>query len=91
MKALGEILKELREEKKISQRGLSEKTGLTQTHISKIESNLVEPTIATIFKICKSLEIDAAVVSNLMAKSFKSYLQINYGEEYSKRKISITT
>ncbi len=86
MKTVGQILKELREGKKMSQRDVSVQSGLTQSHICNIENGTTEPTIPTMFKICKALEIDPSVISNLMAKSFKYYLETTHNMEMPKRK-----
>jgi transcriptional regulator with XRE-family HTH domain len=84
MKAIGQILKELREEKKMSQREVAIQSGLTQSHISTIENSTTEPTLPTIFKICKALDIEPSVISNMMAKSFRSYLEMTYNVELNK-------
>ncbi len=86
MKPVGQILKELREGKKMSQREVSEQSGLTQSHICNIEIGTTEPTIPTMFKICRALEIDPSVLSNLMAHSFKYYLETTQNIEISKRR-----
>ena len=43
MYGLGERLKELREEKQISQKELSNRTGITQASIARYELNITEP------------------------------------------------
>lgn len=50
---IGEILKELREEKDLSQAKLSEETGISQGAISRWELNLTEPTASNIIILSK--------------------------------------
>ena len=51
MYGLGERLKELREEKQISQKELSNKTGITQASIARYELNITEPKATEIKKL----------------------------------------
>jgi len=52
-------LKELREEKGISQTQLAKELGILQSTISHYEKGLVEPNIQTIKKLCKYFEVTA--------------------------------
>ena len=54
---IGESLKNLREHKHITQKQLSEITGLSQQHISKIERNEIKPNIDTFLKIMNAFDI----------------------------------
>ena len=49
------MLKKAREEKGITQKELSEKTGLTQSNISNIEKGVSKPTIDSLKKIADAL------------------------------------
>lgn len=51
------VLKRIRSERKVSQEKLAELSGLDRTYISLLERGLRQPTLGTIFKISKSLEI----------------------------------
>lgn len=53
----GKVLRELREEKNISQEKLAEYCDLDRTYISLLERGLRQPTITTIFKVSKALNI----------------------------------
>ncbi len=55
----GERLRELREGKKIPQRLLAEKLGVTQQAVAKWENDKAEPDIATINKLADFFEVDA--------------------------------
>ena len=53
----GDVLKEVRIGKKISQEKLAEYCELDRTYISLLERGLRQPTLITIFKISKALNI----------------------------------
>lgn len=53
----GNVLKEIRTAKKISQEKLAEFCDLDRTYISLLERGLRQPTLTTIFKISKALEM----------------------------------
>ena len=53
----GNVLKEVRTTKKISQEKLAEFCDLDRTYISLLERGLRQPTLTTIFKISKALDI----------------------------------
>lgn len=55
----GERLRELRDGKKIPQRLLAEKLGVTQQAVAKWENDKAEPDIATINKLADFFEVDA--------------------------------
>ena len=52
MDSLGEKLKELREEKELSQMKLSKLIGITQAAIARYELNITEPKASDIKKFC---------------------------------------
>lgn len=52
MEKLGERIKELRQEQKISQMQLSKQTGITQAAIARYELNISEPRATEIKKLC---------------------------------------
>jgi transcriptional regulator with XRE-family HTH domain len=59
---IGGAIRILRVESGISQEGLSEKTGLSQTSISQIENGVKTPTKKSIEKICNALGITEAML-----------------------------
>ena len=63
----GQKLKELRLEKRLSQRGLAEKVGKDFTYLSKIENGKMSPpSRETIIRIAKELETDAEKLDDLL-------------------------
>jgi transcriptional regulator with XRE-family HTH domain len=53
----GTVLRELRENKKLSQEKLAEFCDLDRTYISLLERGLRQPTITTLFKLSDALNI----------------------------------
>src|SRR6266403_116249 len=54
---IGDRLRELREEKKLSQGDIAKRTGLVRPYISRVENNHTVPTIETLEKMDRALEI----------------------------------
>ena len=61
----GKVLRELRDGNQFSQEKLAEYCDLDRTYISLLERGLRQPTITTIFKLAKALNISP---SELIAK-----------------------
>lgn len=57
MKAIGRLVSK-RKELGYTQRDLAKMTGIKQSSIARLESNLVSPKLITVLKICKALDID---------------------------------
>jgi transcriptional regulator with XRE-family HTH domain len=57
IEVFGKVLRKLREEKQLSQEKLAEYCELDRTYISLLERGLRQPTITTIFKLAKALNI----------------------------------
>ena len=58
----GSILKEVRNQKNISQNELANLAELDRTYISLLERGLRQPTIETVFKIAEALNIKASTL-----------------------------
>src|SRR6266851_5463544 len=54
---IGDRLRELREQKKLSQGDIEKRTGLVRPYISRIEHNHSVPTIDTLEKMARALEV----------------------------------
>ncbi len=57
VEVFGKVLRELREANNISQEKLAEYCDLDRTYISLLERGLRQPTISTIFKLAKALNV----------------------------------
>ena len=78
MKTLAQIIAEQREQKHISQSQLAELSGINQAHISRIERGKSKPTMPTVFRICKALDIDPLVLADILAQEFRAYVTHNF-------------
>lgn len=87
----GDKMKKIREEKKISQRALGEKLGITQQSIAQYEKAVKPPKYETIEKIANALEVSPAMlqtqhnVSELFASITKEFDQTLYEETERQR------
>src|SRR5882724_2784613 len=54
---IGERLRELREEKKLSQGDIEKRTGLLRCYISRVENGHTVPAIETLEKMARALEL----------------------------------
>lgn len=62
MEKIGRTIKELRTAKKIKQKTLAEKCGLSQSYLSLIEKEEKEPPKETVDKICNALGIPKQIL-----------------------------
>lgn len=58
MSALGERMREIRQNKKLSQKALGEKAGMSQQMIAQYESGQRQPKIETLKRIANALEVN---------------------------------
>lgn len=54
---IGERLRELREEKKLSQGDIEKRTGLLRCYVSRVENGHTVPAIETLEKLARALEV----------------------------------
>ena len=54
---IGDRLRELREEKKLSQGHIEKRTGLLRCYISRVENGHTVPVVATLEKMARALEV----------------------------------
>jgi transcriptional regulator with XRE-family HTH domain len=59
---IGNAIKQIRQHFGISQVELSERTGLSQTSISQIESGAKNPSKKSVKKICEAFEVPEAIL-----------------------------
>ena len=59
---IGDRLRELRDEKFLSQRELAKAAGLSPTTVFKLEANQAEPHPRTIRKLAQALDIDPSIL-----------------------------
>lgn len=52
------LLKEMRQRKKVTLNKLSEKSGISTTHINDIENNIKKPSLLVMVQLAKALDVD---------------------------------
>jgi transcriptional regulator with XRE-family HTH domain len=58
--AFGVVLRKKRKEQGYSQEELAHRAGITMRYVSLLEGNKRQPTISTLYLLCKALEISMA-------------------------------
>lgn len=64
LELLAKRLKEIRKEKGISQEDLAYRSEITLSQIARIETTRINPTISTIFKIARTLDVPLSELFN---------------------------
>ena len=65
-------LREARENKGLSQRELSKRAGVPQSHISKIESNKVDLRLSSLASLAHALDLELALIPRKAAPAVRS-------------------
>jgi transcriptional regulator with XRE-family HTH domain len=60
--SFGQILRQLRQERGLSQEELALESGYHRTYISQLERGLKNPSLLTIFQLAKVLEVEPAEI-----------------------------
>jgi len=68
-------LKEARQKKGLSQRALSAKSGVPQSHISKIESGVVDLRISSLIALARVLDLELELVPKKAIPAVKSIVR----------------
>lgn len=72
---LTKSLKSARQEKNLSQRALSLKTGIQQTKISRIESDQADLRVSTLVALARSLELELVLIPRSLLPAVNSITQ----------------
>ncbi|MGM0634058.1 MAG: helix-turn-helix domain-containing protein [Pseudomonadota bacterium] len=70
-----EALKKARKERGLTQRGLSEKAGIPQSHISKIESGAVDMKLSSLVELARSLGLEVTVIPRRLVPAVEALLK----------------
>ena len=70
LQLLAKRLKEIRSEKGLSQEELAYRSEITLSQIARIETVRINPTVSTIFKIARTLEVPLSELFNFELPSF---------------------
>lgn len=69
---LTQSLKSARQEKNLSQRALSRKTGIQQTQISRIESGQADLRVSTLVELARSLDLEVVLIPRSLLPAVNS-------------------
>jgi transcriptional regulator with XRE-family HTH domain len=69
--AFGEVIRELRKAKQISQEKLAEVSKLDRSFISLLECGHKQPSLITIFQLAKALNLSASKIMSLVEEKIK--------------------
>ncbi len=72
---IADMLKSAREGKGLSQRALSEQTGVPQGHISKIENNAVDLRVSNLVKLARVLELEVVLAPRKAVPAVQSIVR----------------
>lgn len=67
-------LKKVRQAKGLTQRGLSEKAGIPQSHISRIESGAVDIKLSSFIELARVLDMEIAIVPKRLVPAVEALL-----------------
>lgn len=70
-----DALKAVRSAQGVSQRALSQRTGLNQSHISKIESRALEPSIATFVVLARALDLEPMLIPRKLVPAVEAIVR----------------
>ena len=68
---MGQVIRDLRKEKKLSQEVLSGLAGIARSHLSMIENAAIHANIETIWKLAQALEVHPAELFTEIEKALK--------------------
>lgn len=68
-------VRQAREKAAVSQRELSTRSGLTQSHISHIERGNIEPGLSSLIDLARALDLEIVLVPKMLLPAVKGVLQ----------------
>lgn len=72
---IGNMLKAAREARGLSQRALSEKAGVPQSHISKIENGAVDLRVSSLVELGRFLDLELMLVPRKATSAIRSMVR----------------
>jgi len=70
---IGDIIKEIRKDNQMTLKILSEKSGVSKAMLSQIESDKVNPTISTVWKIAIGLDVDINELTGVVSVKTRNF------------------
>lgn len=65
-KIVGKVIRDYREQKRLSQEVVSGLADIGRTHLSAIERGIRKPTLETFFKLCDAMSVRPSVLVNMI-------------------------
>lgn len=87
-RAIGASLKELRQQRVHSARGLAEHSGISAAMVSRIENGLVSPSIGTLEALAAALEVPIVSLFREARTDHTDYTLVRHGEGLKSTRIS---
>ena len=81
-------LKDARESKRLSQRALSKKVGLPQSHISKIENGAVDLQLSSLMELSRALDLEVMLVPRKLVSTVQGVVRSTVPTPLEARKAS---
>ncbi len=75
------MIKAAREKKGLSQRALSAKVGIPQSHISKIEQGMVDLQTSSLIQIARALDLELVLVSRTHLSAVQALQNASYSSK----------
>jgi transcriptional regulator with XRE-family HTH domain len=69
--ALGHLLRDAREQKGLTQKGLAERLGLRQRQISDLERSAMDPRFSTVQDVARALELEVTFVPRSLVSTIE--------------------
>ena len=66
---VGEVIRRIRKARKLSQETLAFESGINRSHLSQIERGVQQPTVGTLFKLARALDVSPVTIMALVEKS----------------------
>ncbi len=87
-RAIGASLKELRQQRGQSARGLAEQSGISAAMVSRIENGLVSPSIGTLAALAAALEVPIVSLFREARTDHTDYTLVRHGEGLKSTRIA---
>ena len=87
-RAIGASLKDLRQQRGMSARGLAEQSGISAAMVSRIENGLVSPSIGTLEALAEALEVPIVSLFREARTDHADYTLVRHGEGLKSTRIS---
>lgn len=76
-----QAIKAARKNRRLSQRDLSARTGIPQSHISNIENGTVDITLSTLIELTRALDLEITLIPRKLIPAIQSILRSTKREE----------